>query len=676
MGDRESETKKLLAKLEELEREEGEIEVLELGSLNSICQEREEGEINGDEGAEEQEEIPGCVSGSAGLYDTDAGTGFEIAENGLVGENRSNSRREEVAEEGAPSGVVQVQAYECFIGDDNGASSDMEIEEDIPSPLLRGTHVSAYFDKESISSPVGGIESQSLKGGDAKNDDVESVLKRKRLPDLGSNPVIQVSYEGLPRESKKKLQEALHDWSYWHSRRYSSSSGACKEPLESGTDVYSPALYLETTSIGSVSVWMDRPSKLSRKNETEDVCGSAVQEKGEEVPLYDRACVSALSSQDAVDRSDGFITIEPEESSRCFNCGAYTHSLLNCTRPRDANAINKSRKTHSGKKGGFIRGRAPTRYYQSSPGGKYDDIKPGALGNETRQSLGIGHDPPPWLHRMRELGYPPGYLEDPDEESSEVEIFGGIGDEAVSDGGKEQTEDGEIVEKKKTSDDLLVAKKMTVEFPGINAPIPENADKRLWTSPLEAHGAHTQRNIKRLCQHQSTTASGGSEAGVIQHSFLWSAGTSDPPSRDGNTPGSNSSHSTQWSRHGSSAAYGMVNAPMDLMDGWKRRDGETSSGPRSIGRDTQQTLPSPTGLASPLRSMFRAPGFGDVLSTQPSPHIYSRHNQYHPQAPLLSSLPIRNNPNEAWLKAQAALGVIQSDHKSSSSSSQPQWGRR
>lgn len=57
---------------------------------------------------------------------------------------------------------------------------------------------------------------------------------------------------------------------------------------------------------GVQSVWMDRPSKLSRKNETEDVFGSAVQEKGEEIPLYDRACVSALSSQDAVDRSDGY----------------------------------------------------------------------------------------------------------------------------------------------------------------------------------------------------------------------------------------------------------------------------------------------------------------------------------------------------------------------------------
>lgn len=168
MGDRESETKKLLAKLEELEREEGEIEVLELGSRNSICQEREEGEIHGDEGEEEQEQIPGRVTGSAGLYDTDAGTGFEIAGNGFVDENRPNSRKKEVADEGAPSGVVQVQAYECFIGDENGASSDMEIEEDIPSPLLRGTHVSAYFDKESTNSPVGGIESQS-RNGDAKS---------------------------------------------------------------------------------------------------------------------------------------------------------------------------------------------------------------------------------------------------------------------------------------------------------------------------------------------------------------------------------------------------------------------------------------------------------------------------------------------------------------------------
>ena len=38
------------------------------------------------------------------------------------------------------------------------------------------------------------------------------------------------------------------------------------------------------------------------------------------------------------------------------------------------------------------------------------DLKPGQLADETREALGLGPlDPPPWLDRMRQLGYPPMY---------------------------------------------------------------------------------------------------------------------------------------------------------------------------------------------------------------------------------------------------------------------------
>ncbi len=38
------------------------------------------------------------------------------------------------------------------------------------------------------------------------------------------------------------------------------------------------------------------------------------------------------------------------------------------------------------------------------------DLKPGQLSSETRAALGLGPlDPPPWLDRMRQLGYPPMY---------------------------------------------------------------------------------------------------------------------------------------------------------------------------------------------------------------------------------------------------------------------------
>ncbi|RVW44818.1 hypothetical protein CK203_087107 [Vitis vinifera] len=86
-------------------------------------------------------------------------------------------------------------------------------------------------------------------------------------------------------------------------------------------------------------------------------------------------------------------------------------------------------------------------------------------------------DPPPWLNRMREMGYPPGYL-DPEEEEqpSGITIYA---DEEV----KDEQEDGEILE----TEYLEPQRKMSVEFPGINAPIPKNADERRWAAGSRPH---------------------------------------------------------------------------------------------------------------------------------------------------------------------------------------------
>ena len=60
------------------------------------------------------------------------------------------------------------------------------------------------------------------------------------------------------------------------------------------------------------------------------------------------------------------------------------------------------------------------RYYQDPaamangvlPDGEesFADLKPGQLSQETRDALGLGPlDPPPWLDKMKQLGYPPMY---------------------------------------------------------------------------------------------------------------------------------------------------------------------------------------------------------------------------------------------------------------------------
>ncbi|KAL2632042.1 hypothetical protein R1flu_016728 [Riccia fluitans] len=665
MGDDDYEAKKLLAKLEELEREEGEIEFLEQERRKLESQEIEEGEINEEEGeifgeeaavfnredgSETQEQNGIGSSTDAGLSESDAGFREENVQKTVLGLDGSDLKNEE--EETV--GIGQVQAFECFIPDENGVSSDMEIEEDIPSPHLMGTHVSTNFGKGALTPPVvSGAESPLLQGHSVIYSS-DSTLKRKRLPDLGYNPAVQVSYEGLTRESKKKLQEALHQWAQWHTRRYPSGTGALMEPLESGTDAFSPALNLGDVGNGGVSVWMDRPTKHARKDEVKGPQIPAARKKAGEVPLYDRAFASALSSQDLSDQSDGFTPIE-RETARCFNCGTNTHSLPNCPQPRDMSAINAARKMHSEKKGG----RAPLRYYHSSPGGQFDDIRPGELGSQVRQVLGIGeHDPPPWLQRMRDIGYPPGYLEEAEDETSEVEIFGGVGDEAGVVSGKEHNEGGEIVDKKGTGDEHTVPMKMTVRFPGINAPIPEKADKRLWTSPAETQTTQGQRLLKKGTQQQ-LSAGEGVESRTLQHSFSWSVIPSDPSTRDDTKPVGNSKHLFQW-RPG--PAPGILKTPVEYSDGWKRRDGEAGSGVRNRGHETVQALPGTNSLATehPAMTVIRPPGVSDVLTSLPTPHIYSR--QYLSQTPLLS-MSAPKNPSEAWLKAQAALGVLQSDQK-------------
>ncbi|CAL5415136.1 unnamed protein product [Camellia sinensis] len=99
------------------------------------------------------------------------------------------------------------------------------------------------------------------------------------------------------------------------------------------------------------------------------------------------------------------------DASRRFNCGSYNHSLKECPKPRDNVAVNNARKQHKSRCNKNAGSCNPTRYYQNSAGGKYDGLRPGVLDAETRKLLGLGElDPPPWLNRMRQMGYPPGYL--------------------------------------------------------------------------------------------------------------------------------------------------------------------------------------------------------------------------------------------------------------------------
>lgn len=290
-----------------------------------------------------------------------------------------------------------------------------------------------------------------------------SGVKRMRMTCDEQQPFVHVKYYCLSRQSKQKLEELLREWSEWHVQN---SSGTLDHNgrSETGEGTYFPALDIGTEKTSVVSFWME--SEI-RKPEDKDFM--PVEEAS--VPLYDRGFALGSISVDGSSNLEG--GLELLDAPRCFNCGSYSHSLKECPKPRDNAAVNNSRKQLKSKRNQSAGMRNAARYYQDSSGGKYEGLRPGVLDAETRRLLGLGEfDPPPWLNRMREIGYPPGYLEPEDEdEPSGITIFA---DEEI----KEDKEEGEILE----AELVETPQKMSVKFPGINAPIPKNADERVWAT--------------------------------------------------------------------------------------------------------------------------------------------------------------------------------------------------
>ncbi|KAG9139278.1 hypothetical protein Leryth_011279 [Lithospermum erythrorhizon] len=278
-------------------------------------------------------------------------------------------------------------------------------------------------------------------------------------------PSVRVMYNSLTRASRKKLEELLQQWSEWHCP----SSNDLNEVLESGEQIYFPALNLGVEKASAVPFWIDDRTKNPTNKDFVPLDGNSV-------PLYDRGFSSALTSVDGPNNLES--NLEVLNSSRCFNCGSYSHSLRECPKPRDRVAVDKAKKEHTSKRSHNASSRNPTRYYQSSPRGKFDGLRPGLLNSETRQLLGLGElDPPPWMNRMRELGYPPGYLDSQDgDQPSGITIF-------ADEESKEETK-GNILEigshEQSRKKSPKPPKKMSVEYPGINAPIPDNAGRMHW----------------------------------------------------------------------------------------------------------------------------------------------------------------------------------------------------
>ncbi|KAF0888701.1 hypothetical protein E2562_016497, partial [Oryza meyeriana var. granulata] len=381
--------------------------------------------------------------------------------------------------DGEPSTMDSTKVSDVIIDLEEGQVEDMDLSDDdivvvkhqhLDASIQSGTSVAAVQTLYGVSVELdkgNGLESGSHA---AKNILIDESpirgVKRARIE--STEPSVRVIYSNLTRESKRKLMELMQQWSEWETRKQNALMKAGEEVLECGEETYYPALHVGSEKSCAVSFWVDNQAKES------------VALDDDSVPLYDREFT--LGSTPLGDPSKTESRADKDDS-RCFNCGSYSHALKECPKPRDNAAINNARKQHNLKRNQSNVNRGQNRYYQKTPG-KFDDLRPGVLGPETRECLGIGeNDPPPWLHRMRELGYPPGYLDvvDDEDKPSGITIFG---DEDI----KEEYEEGELPDQGEPSPPQT---KKTVEFPGINGPIPENGDRWLWDStPPQYSGRH------------------------------------------------------------------------------------------------------------------------------------------------------------------------------------------
>ncbi|ERN11339.1 zinc finger CCHC domain-containing protein 8 isoform X2 [Amborella trichopoda] len=374
-----------------------------------------------------------------------------------------------------------------------------------------------------FNSEDGNADPLTLSNGTLNNHKMDespiSGVKGRRLSYVEQQPSVRVLYNCLTRDSKKKLNELLQQWSEWHARYVIQPKANSEESLESGDEIYFPALHIGHEKSFTMSFWMDNQA---RQDNSRDL----ILKDEDSVPLYDRGYAMGLAALDGLTDTERQIETS-EDASRCFNCGSYSHSLKECPKPRDNVAVNNARKKHNSKRMKSSGPRCPTRYYQNSPGGKFEGIRAGFLGVETRQCLGIGElDPPPWLNRMREIGYPPGYLDSEDQdEPSGITIYA---DEESAD---QAPEDGEITETDRL--DLQDEKKMTVEFPGINAPIPKNADRRRWEASVE-HGSSSRSHPRS--DHSSGSSRGHHPHDQRRHTDY--AGDDGPPGTEHVTPSS------------------------------------------------------------------------------------------------------------------------------------------
>ncbi|XP_054568608.1 zinc finger CCHC domain-containing protein 8 isoform X2 [Eptesicus fuscus] len=148
----------------------------------------------------------------------------------------------------------------------------------------------------------------------------------------------------------------------------------------------------------------------------------------------------------------------------CFNCGSEEHQMKDCSMPRNAARISEKRKEYLDACGEANNQNFQQRYHADEVEERFGRFKPGVISEELQDALGVTDKSlPPFIYRMRQLGYPPGWLKEAELENSGLALYDG---KDAADG---ETESGEVQHNQNVTYDLS----KLVNYPGFNISTPK-----------------------------------------------------------------------------------------------------------------------------------------------------------------------------------------------------------
>ncbi|XP_014324233.1 zinc finger CCHC domain-containing protein 8 [Xiphophorus maculatus] len=164
--------------------------------------------------------------------------------------------------------------------------------------------------------------------------------------------------------------------------------------------------------------------------------------------------------------------------SMCFNCGSSAHQLRDCPQPKDMAAISERRKAFNQNSSQVTQ--SNQRYHADEVEERFGKFKPGVLSEELLAALGVaGNTLPPLIYRMRQLGYPPGWLKEAEMEDSGLSLYdGNVSNDDVG----------------STSQNVSYDVSKLVDFPGFNVPAHQTKDEFMHYGSIPMQTSHMKQN--------------------------------------------------------------------------------------------------------------------------------------------------------------------------------------